>query len=230
MKISRWEDMTVADQLKIKEIGELQMPSDDEKNMMVAAHLAGIRFADMLMMPLESVREYMDNTEFLLHPPVPAKARNKYVINGRTYTLFKDPSEMTVAQFIDFQQIYREGFENMPAEMLCIFLIPRGHQYNDGYDKQEQLEDMLHMNLCDALGVCNFFTRRCLKSIRRMRTFSRMMLRWQRLIAPKDRKEMVEAMAIQTDLILEGLEVLFGLEPSTRSATSRNTTGGRSSR
>ena len=206
------------------------MPSDDEKNMMVAAHLAGIHFADMLMMPLESVRGYMDNTEFLFHPPVPAKVRNKYVINGRTYTLFKDPSEMTVAQFIDFQSIYREGFENMPAEMLCIFLIPRGHQYNDGYDKQQQLEDMLQMNLCDALGVCGFFTKRCLRSIRRMRTFSRMMLRWQRLIAPKDKKEMVEALEIQTDLILEGLEGLFGLEPSTRSATSRNTTGGRSSR
>ena len=209
--ISRWEDMTIADQLKIKEIGELQMVGDDEKNMMVAAHLAGIHFADMLMMPLESVRTYMDNTEFLFHPPVPAKARNKYVINGRTYTLFKDPSEMTVAQFIDFQSIYREGFENMPAEMLCIFLIPRGHQYNDGeYDKQEQMEDMLHMNLCDALGVCNFFTKRCLKSIGRMQTFSRMMLRWQRRIAPKDKKELVEAMAIQTKLILDGLVELFG--------------------
>lgn len=230
MKISRWEDMTIADQLKIKEIGELQMPSDEEKNMMVAAHLAGIHFADMLMMPLESVREYMDNTEFLFHPPVPAKARNKYVINGRTYTLFKDPSEMTVAQFIDFQQIYREGFENMPAEMLAIFLIPRGHQYNDGYDKQEQMEDMLHMNLCDALGVCNFFTKRCLKSIKRMKTFSTAMMKVQRLLAPKEKKEMLEAMEIQTGLIMDGLVELFGLEPSTRSATSRNTTGGRSSR
>lgn len=228
--ISRWEDMTIADQLKIKEIGELQIPSDDEKNMMVAAHLAGIHFADMLMMPMDSVRTYMDNTEFLFHPPVPAKARNKYVINGRTYTLFKDPSEMTVAQFIDFQSIYREGFENMPAEMLCIFLIPRGHQYNDGYDKQQQLEDMLQMNLCEALGVCGFFTKRCLKSIRRIRTFSTMMLRWQRLIAPKEKKELVEAMGLQTDLILEGLLELFGSGRSTPSATSRNTTGGRSSR
>lgn len=214
--ISKWEDMTIADQLKIKEIGELQMPSDEEKNMMVAAHLAGIHFADMLMMPLESVREYMDNTEFLFHPPVPAKARNKYVINGRTYTLFKDPSEMTVAQFISFQQIYREGFENRPAEMLSIFLIPKGHIYNDGYNVNEVMEDMLQMNLCDALGVCNFFMKRCWKSIVRIRTFSKAMLKVQRFLAPKDKKEMVEAMAIQTDLILEGLTELFGSLPLKR--------------
>lgn len=207
---SAWSDMTIADQLKIKEIGELQMVGDEEKNLMVAAHLAGIHFSDMLAMPLEKVRVYMDNTDFLFHQPVPVKAKNKYVINGRTYVLFKDPGEMTVAQFIDFQQIYREGFENMPAEMLSIFLVPKGHVYNDGYDKGQQIEDMLQMNLCEALGVCNFFTRRCLKSIRRMRTFSTAMLKARRLLAPKEKREMLQAVEIQTRLVMEGLEELFG--------------------
>ena len=207
---SKWEDLTIADQLRIKDISELQMVGDDEKNMMVAALLANIPYGDLLMMPLDKVRQLMDNTEFLLHPPVPAKARNKYTINGRTYTLFKDPGEMTVAQFIDFQQIYREGFDKMPGELLSIFLVPKGHVYNDGYDKTQQLEDMLTLNICDALGIRDFFMRRCLKSIGRMRMFSMATIRVERLLAPKAKKEMLKALEIQTGLIMDGLKELFG--------------------
>ena len=211
---SKWEDLTIADQLRIKDISELQMVGDDEKNMMVAALLANIPYGDLLMMPLDKVREIMDNTEFLLHPPVPAKARNKYTINGRTYTLFKDPGEMTVAQFIDFQQIYREGFDKMPGELLSIFLVPKGHVYNDGYDKQEQLEDMLSLNICDALGIKDFFTRRCLKSIGRIRMFSMATIRVERLLAPKAKKEMLKALEIQMGLIMDELKDMYGSLPS----------------
>lgn len=207
---SKWEDLTIADQLRIKDISELQMVGDDEKNMMVAALLANIPYGDLLMMPLDKVREIMDNTEFLLHPPVPAKARNKYTINGRTYTLFKDPGEMTVAQFIDFQQIYREGFDKMPGELLSIFLVPKGHVYNDGYDKNQQLEDMLCLNICDALGIRDFFMKRCLKSIGRMRMFSMATIRVERLLAPKAKKEMLKALEIQMGLIMDGLKDMYG--------------------
>ena len=216
---TKWEDLTVADVLKIREIGELQLLSDDEKNMQVASLLAGIPYGDMLMKPLDEVREIMDNTEFLLHPPVPGKAKSKYVLNGTTYTLFKDPSEMTVAQFIDYQQIYREGFDKMPAEMLSIFLVPKGHVYNDGYDKEQQLEDMLAMPITDALGVCDFFARRCLKSIERMRMFSMATIKVQRLLAPKSKKEMLKAMEIQLGLIMDELKELYGSLASKPSRT-----------
>lgn len=203
--------MKVSDQLKLKSIGELQVATEDEKNLMVAAHLAGIDYKDLLQMPLEKVREIMDNTDFLVNTaPEPVKARNKYVINGRTYMLFKDPSEMTVAQYIDFQQIYREGFDKMPAEMLCIFLVPRGHQYNDGYDKEEQMNDMLELGVEEALGICNFFIERCRRSIWRMKTYLKLMLKWERLKAPKEQREQIQAVQLQTSLILDGLEELFG--------------------
>ena len=209
--IHDWHSMKVADQIKLRNISELQVATDDEKNLMVAAHLAGIAYAEMLQMPLDSVREIMDNTDFLMNStPVPAKARKNYVVNGRTYMLFKDPSEMTVAQFIDFQQIYREGFDKMPAEMLCIFLIPQGHVYNDGYDKEQQMEDMLDLGVEEALGICNFFIERCWKSIKRMKTYSMAMIKTQRFLAPKEKKETYQALEIQMGLIMDGLTELFG--------------------
>lgn len=202
--------MTVADQIKIREISKLQVATDDEKNLMVAAVIAEIPYQEILQMPLDKARELMDKTEFLLSEPVPAKAKSKYELNGRIYRLFKDPSEMSVAQYIDFQQIHRDGFENCPAEMLAIFLVPDGHQYNDGYDKDQQIEDMLCMNILDALGVCYFFMKRCLRSIRQMKMFSGLMLKVARLRAPKEAKELVKATEIQLRLIMEESEELFG--------------------
>ena len=209
MKLS-WNEMTVADYIRLREISKLQMATEDEKNLMVAALIAEKPYQEILQLPLDKARELMDKTEFLLQQPVPGKTKRKYELNGRTYRLFKDPSEMTVAQYIDFQQIHKEGFENCPAEMLSIFLIPEGHQYNDGYDKDQQLEDMLEMNIVDALGVCNFFVKRCLKSIRQMKMFSVLMLKVVRLRAPKEMKSLIKAEETRIQSMMEELEELYG--------------------
>lgn len=205
-----WKDLTVEDQIKIKEIGELQTVGEEEKNMMVASLLAEIPYEEMLMMPLDKVRDIMDNTDFLFTKPEPSKARRKYELNGRKYKLFKDPGEMTVAQYITFQQIHQDGFDKRPLEMLALFLIPEGHQYNDGYDMEEVMDDMKDMKITDALGVCRFFTRRCLRLISRIKELSTLMLKIKRLKAPKKDKEKIRATEIQIRLIMEELEQLYG--------------------
>ena len=207
-----WDDLTVADQMRIREIGELQTVSEDEKNIMVAALLSGLEYEQLLQMPFENLRAIMDNTEFLFHKPEAKKAKRKYELNGHTYKLFKDPGEMTVAQYISFQQIQADGFDKRPLEMLAIFLIPDGHQYNDGYDMEEVMDDMGDMKITDALGVCSFFTRRCLRSIRRIKVLSTLMLKVERLKAPKAERERIKATEIQLQLILEGLERLYGFQ------------------
>ena len=94
--------------------------------------------------------------------------------------------------------------------MLSIFLIPQGHKYNDGYDMDEVMDDLLCLSIPDALGVCNFFTQRCLKSIERMKMFLTLMLRVEKLKAPKEQKEAIKATEIQMGLILDGLKELYG--------------------
>lgn len=208
--IKSWKEMTIADQIKIREISELQLASDDEKNLRVAAHLAGITYEEIMNMPLTDVRRIMDNTDFLLHAPVPVKARKNYKVRGRVYNLLKDPSEMTVAQFIDFQSIFREGFDKYPAEMLSIFLVPDGHQYNDGYDRDQQMEDMQALGVEEALGICDFFIGRCRRSIQRMATYSKVAIRLKRMTAPKEQREMLKALEIQTRLIMDASLDVFG--------------------
>lgn len=207
---SSWDDMTVGDILFMKETEKLQLATDDEKNMMVAARLAGIDYKDFIQLPLSEVRKYMDNTEFLFTKPEPKKARNKYVINGRTYKLFKGNEEMTVAQYIDWQAIQADGFDKRPGEMLAIVLVPEGHQYNDGYDKDQQIEDMLDMSVTDALGVCDFFTKRLSKSINLILTALKIRMKWMRITARKEDREMMKALEIQMRLYLDQLNRIYG--------------------
>ena len=207
---SSWDDMTVGDILFMKETEKLQMATDDEKNMMVAARLAGIEYKDFIQLPLSEVRKYMDNTEFLFTKPEPKKARNKYVINGRTYKLFKGNEEMTVAQYIDWQAIQADGFDKRPGEMLAIVLVPEGHQYNDGYDKDQQIEDMLDMSVTDALGVCDFFTKRLSKSINLILTALKIRMKWMRITARQEDREMMKALEVQMRLYLDQLNRIYG--------------------
>lgn len=210
MKLS-WNEMTVADYIRLREISKLQMATEDEKNLMVAALIAETPYQEILQLPLDKARELMDKTEFLLQQPVPGKTKRKYELNGRTYRLFKDPGEMSVAQYIDFAAIEKEGFDKMPAEMLAIFLVPEGHQYNDGYDKEQQIEDMLDMPITEALGVCSFFTKRLSKSINLILTALRLRIKWMRITAKKEDREMMKALETQMRLYLNEIEHIYGL-------------------
>ena len=210
MKTS-WNELTVADYIRLREISKLQMATEDEKNLMVAALIAEVPYQEILQLPLDKARELMDKTEFLLQQPVPGKTKRKYELNGRTYRLFKDPSEMSVAQYFDFAAIEKEGFDKMPAEMLAIFLVPEGHQYNDGYDKEQQIEDMLDMPITEALGVCSFFTKRLSKSINLIMTALRLRMKWMRITARKEDREMMKALEIQMRLYLNEIEHIYGL-------------------
>lgn len=205
-----WNEITINDQQRIKDISELQTVGDDEKNMMVAAYLSGMDYEDFLQLPLDRAKDLMDGAEFLLQKPKPNKAKRKYEINGHAYTLFRDPAEMTVAQYISFQQIQADGFANRPLEMLALFIVPEGHQYNDGYSMEDVMEDMGNMGILDALGVCDFFMKRCLRSIKRIKELSNLMLKVQRLKAPEEAKEMIRATEIQMRTIVEELERLYG--------------------
>lgn len=208
--ITNWKELTIRHLIQIQEIGELQLASDDEKNLMVAALLADIPYEQMLQMPLDDVRTYMDNAAFLLEEPKHEKTRKHYYVNGHKYKLFKNATEMTVAQYLDFQSVWKDGFDKRPAEMLSIFLVPDGHEYNDGYDKDEVMEDMYDLPVVEGLGICDFFTKRFVRLMRWGLMYCRLRMKWLRLTAKKENKELYKALEIQMNLVIRELECTYG--------------------
>lgn len=196
--------------MKIREIDSLQLATQDEKNLKVAAIVAEEDYDRILLEPLASAKRYVEAASFLLEKPKPIKAKRYYTVNGREYKLFKKPEDMNVAQYIDFQAIYLDGFDKRPAELLSIMLIPKGHEYNDGYDKEEVIEDMYDMRVEEALGICDFFIKRYSRSIKQALAYCKIMSRVMRIMARKKDKEKMRALEIQTNLIADELECIYG--------------------
>ena len=205
-----WNDLTVGDLMKIRSIDSLQLATEDEKNLHVASIVGEIDYNKLLDMPLNEVRGYMDACEFLFQPPKARKVKRKYEVNGRKYRLLKNEMEMLTSQYIDFQAIYKDGFDKRPGELLSIMLVPEGHTYNDGYDKEEVINDMYDMHVEDALGIVDFFTQRFVRSIAWTRMYYRIRMKLMRLFARKEDKEMYRVMEIQLNLIMDELECLYG--------------------
>lgn len=205
-----WNDLNVGDLLTIKEIDKLQLATEDEKNLRVAALLAGISYEEIIQIPLDYVRVYMDNCAFLFTPPQPKKVKRQYIINGRKYRLLKNEMELITSQYIDFQALYMEGFEKRPGELLSIMMVPEGHTYNDGYDKDQVVEDMYCMKVEEALGVVDFFTKRYVRLIEWARMYLKWKLKTMVMTARKEDKEMLKATQIQLNTIMDQLASAYG--------------------
>lgn len=206
-----WDDITIADLIKIREIGSLQLATDDEKNLKVAALINEIPYEKLIQVPLSQVRSYMDATDFLLTEPKARKAKNLYTINGRKYKLLKNEMDLLTSQYIDFQTVQQDGFDKRPAELLSVMMVPEGHNYNDGYDKEQVIDDMYCMSVTEALGIVDFFTRRFRRLTAWAKTLCKVKMRWARLTAKKEDKEMYQALEIQMNLVLDEASSLFGL-------------------
>lgn len=205
-----WNDITVKDLFEIKGIGELQMATEDEKNLKVVSIVTKVPYEQLIQMPLGEVSNYVEKAKFLYEEPKPRKARRSYTINGRRYNLLKNEGEMITSQYIDFQAVYRDGFEKRPGELLSVMMVPEGHEYNDGYDKELVINDMYDMWVEDALGIIDFFTKRFVRLIVRTRTFCKLMMKWKRLTARKEDREMLKALEIQMNLILDEAASMCG--------------------
>ena len=208
---TEWNDLSVRDLLEIKSISELQLATEDEKNLKVAALLAGISYEDIIQVPLSEVKAYMDNAEFLLQEPKPRKVKHSYIVNGRKYRLLRNEMDMLTSQYVDFQAVYKDGFDKRPAELLSIMMVPEGHEYNDGYDKERVIEDMYDMHVEEALGIVDFFTRRFMRLTAWTVTFLRWRIRLARMLARKEEKELYRAMELQLNLMLDEASSMFGL-------------------
>ena len=94
--------------------------------------------------------------------------------------------DMTTAQFIDFNSLINDLDERLP-EILSIFLVPKGHKYNDGYDKNTVVKDIAErLMVTEALGMASFFINGYKKYAMRTLLYSEAALEVTMWKAPKE--------------------------------------------
>lgn len=205
-----WKDITLKTYGEIYEITSNAFTSEEDKRFKVAALLNGITFDELLEQPIGKTTEMMASTAFMYERPKPEKIKKEYTLNGRKYTPFKDFTEMSTAQYIDYQAVIVERFEEHLIDIMYILLTPKGHLYNDGYDADEVKADLETLSVTEALGLADFFLKRYRRLLRRTLLYLRVELEMAYLKAPKNlRTELREKMK-EMNRKIDELHTMYG--------------------
>lgn len=153
-------DLPLAKYLKTLEIFNDTSLSDLDKNVEILAIYADTTVDSILKLRPDEVGSYLADMSKSIssYKPSNSKHPKKIKINDQVYTINYNVGKLNMAQYIDFQQIIvkKNYLENLPA-LLSIFIIPKGHKYNDDYDIIE-LRNILenNMTLDEALSIVFF--------------------------------------------------------------------------
>ena len=203
-------DLPLAKYLKTLEIFNDASLSDLDKNIEILAIYADTTVDSILKLRPDAVEEYfaeMSNS-ISSYKPSNSKRPKKIKINDQVYTINYNIGKLNMAQYIDFQQIIvkKNYLENLPA-LLSIFIIPKGHKYNDDYDIIE-LRRILENNITldEALSIIFFSKMKSISLIKLKLLYYRSMLKIMRWTTKdKQTKEMLRMTENQLSMLESNL-------------------------
>ena len=183
-----WTNITLNDWYNIQDILSVQ---DDYTTFNLLDYLYNINSSDM---SLSEVSKYSNSLSFLNDAADFENfvCEDEYTINGTTYVGFVDITKVSVAQFIDYQNYIKEHpvkFE----KVMSIFIVPKGHTYNDGYDMKSVQNDLLELPFRVCQKVAFFL-------VKQLQTFVQITLYY--LTAELEKTEMTKE---EKDMILSNL-------------------------
>ena len=203
-------DLPLAKYLKTLEIFNDESLSDLDKNIEILAIYADTTVDSILKLRPDVVEEYFTemSTSISSYKPSNSKRPKKIKINDQVYTINYNIGKLNMAQYIDFQQIIvkKNYLENLPA-LLSIFIIPKGHKYNDDYDIIE-LRNILENNITldEALSIIFFSKMKSISLIKLKLLYYRSMLKIMRWTTKdKQTKEMLRMTENQLSMLESNL-------------------------
>lgn len=197
-----WKDIDLKTFVEVYKITTNVFLPEDDKTLRIAALLNGMTFEEFTELPIPKATELVAQINFLYDRPKPEKIRREYLLNGTKYCPFRDFSEMTLAQYVDYQAVITEKFEEHLIDLMYILLIPKGHNYNDGYDKETAMEDIGSLSVTEALGLADFFLKKYRRLLRRTLLYSKANLWLAKRKATAEEKETMKVMDNQLDELL----------------------------
>lgn len=155
--------------------------------------LADLNESEVYDMPLAEYREWAAALAFLEDPDArPERIARAYRLGDMELCPVTDIRKITAGQYIDFQQYAAQGNEDNFPEMLSVLLVPKGCEYNRGYDIAEvQRAIREHMSVSQAIGLTAFFLKKWGILILNSLTFSE---REMRGLPPEARERLTETL------------------------------------
>lgn len=198
LKYTKWEEVSLGVYKRLADIGADDSIGAEEKNVEMAAVLCGCEPEDIWNLDMTEAKALFSQMAWVseFKPDFSEPTKKKYVLGGNTYEVCFDINRMTVAQYVDFQNVYGEGIsaKNM-AEVLACWLIPKEHKYIEDYDAEDVIKDINeYMPITEAQRLCYFFLMASENSIRALRIFSNWKMK-REIRKVKDKEKKAELMA-----------------------------------
>jgi len=178
-KTYSWNDISFRQFQEIKTVLD-DIEDETDRSVRIAQIIYG---DDVIQLPIQTFNQLCGGLSFL-STEVPHDITVKEVtVNGRQYYFDGLLGKITTAQYIDFQNYLKNNDE---VKCFSVFMIPKGHKYNDGYDMLEVFEDIQDMPIPILYSASFFFNRQFATFIKIFQRYS--MKQLKKLKLPKEVK------------------------------------------
>lgn len=160
---SSWREVTINEFIQLEQLLKADIP-ESYRTANVVALLSNKSLDEVESLPISTFITLSKKLSFIQEQPKYNDVEKEYTINNHKYELHADVTQITTAQYIDYQNYSKEEEKDI-TKLLSCWMIPKGHKYNDGYDMKEVIDDIGNMMLQDAMGICFFFPKQLAASI-----------------------------------------------------------------
>ena len=152
---STWDSLSWKEYNQLEQILLADIP-ETYKTVNIIALLSNKTVDEIESIPISEFQKLLPALEFLKTEPETHYHKYQYTINDREYNFKGKLDEITTAQYLDYRSYMDEENKDV-VKLLSAFLIPVGHDYNDGYDMQQVQSDIEDMCWLDVRAAAFFF-------------------------------------------------------------------------
>ena len=157
--IDNYRKLPIGKYNEIVKLCETEMDEVDRKVKIVGI-LTGLTEDEVLALPITDFTECCAKAKFIDLPCpetlIPSVSKS-YPVGGFNLVPVTDMRKVTTAQYIDFLSFSKDKEHNI-VEMLSCFLVPKGMDYNEGYDILDVHNAIKEeMSVAEVLALLAFF-------------------------------------------------------------------------
>lgn len=153
---NNWDEITWREFEQLEQILGADIPLN-YKSVHLVSLLSNTPIEEIELLPITEFQKLLPHIEFLKTEPETHSHKFEYTINGRDYEFRGEFYNLTTAQYIDYRSYMDEEMKDI-TKLMSVFIIPKGHDYNDGYDMEQVKNDIGDMCWLDV-RACTFFFR-----------------------------------------------------------------------
>lgn len=188
--IDNYRKLPIGKYNEIVKLCETEMNELDRKVRIVGI-LTGLTDDEVLALPLTDFTECCAKAKFIDLPCpenlIPSVSKS-YPVGGFNLVPVTDMRKVTTAQYIDFLSFSKDKEHNI-VEMLSCFLVPKGMDYNEGYDILDVHNAIKEeMSVAEVLALLAFFFGSWTRSINSTLSSSE---RMARRVKDKEKRQMI---------------------------------------